>query len=121
MYDNIWRYSFMNPIGILVIGVVLLIAMIIVLRLNAFVALISSAIVVSLLSPGEFADKVTRVGQAFGSVAGSIGIVIALAAIIGKCMMDSGAADRIVRSFLKLLGEKRAPTALMLSRFVLSI
>ena len=111
----------MSPVVILIIGVVLLIAMILVLRLNAFVALITSAIVVSLLSPGEFADKVTRVGQAFGSVAGSIGIVIALAVIIGKCMMDSGAADRIVRSFLKLLGEKRAPTALMLSGFVLSI
>jgi GntP family gluconate:H+ symporter len=111
----------MNPIVILVIGVVLLIAMILVLRLNAFVALISSAIVVSLLSPGEFADKVTRVGQAFGTVTGSIGIVIALATIIGKCMMDSGAADRVVRTFLKLLGEKRAPTALMLSGFVLSI
>jgi GntP family gluconate:H+ symporter len=95
--------------------------MILVLRLNAFVALITSAIVVSLLSPGEFADKVNRVGQAFGSAAGNIGIVIALAVIIGKCMMDSGAADRIVRSFLKLLGEKRAPTALMLSGFVLSI
>jgi GntP family gluconate:H+ symporter len=111
----------MNPIGILVIGVVLLIAMILVLRLNAFVALISSAIVVSLLSPGELADKVTRVGKAFGSVTGDIGIVIAMAAIIGKCMMDSGAADRVVRTFLKLLGEKRAPTALMLSGFVLSI
>ncbi len=111
----------MSPVVILIIGVVLLIAMILVLRLNAFVALITSAIVVSLLSPGEFADKVNRVGQAFGSVAGSIGIVIALAVIIGKCMMDSGAADRIVRSFLKLLGEKRAPTALMLSGFVLSI
>jgi GntP family gluconate:H+ symporter len=115
-----WRF-FMNPIGILVIGVVLLIAMILVLRLNAFVALISSAIVVSLLSPGELADKVTRVGKAFGSVTGDIGIVIAMAAIIGKCMMDSGAADRVVRTFLKLLGEKRAHTALMLSGFVLSI
>jgi GntP family gluconate:H+ symporter len=111
----------MNPIEILVIGVVLLIVMILVLRLNAFVALISSAIVVSLLSPGELADKVTRVGKAFGSVTGDIGIVIAMAAIIGKCMMDSGAADRVVRTFLKLLGEKRAPTALMLSGFVLSI
>jgi GntP family gluconate:H+ symporter len=115
-----WRF-FMNPIGILVIGVVLLIAMILVLRLNAFVALISSAIVVSLLSPGELADKVTRVGKAFGSVTGDIGIVIAMAAIIGKCMMDSGAADRVVRTFLKLLGEKRVHTALMLSGFVLSI
>jgi GntP family gluconate:H+ symporter len=91
------------------------------LRLNAFVALITSAMVISLLSGGEFADKIGRVGKAFGGVAGGIGIVIAMAAIIGKCMMDSGAADRIVRSSLKLLGEKRAPTALMLSGFALSI
>ncbi len=111
----------MNPIAILIIGVVLLIAMILVLRLNAFVALITSAMVVSLLSPGDFADKIARVGKAFGGTAGNIGIVIAMAAIIGKCMMDSGAADRIVRSFLKVLGEKRAATALMLSGFVLSV
>ncbi|MBN2593858.1 MAG: TRAP transporter large permease subunit [Sedimentisphaerales bacterium] len=111
----------LNPILILIIGVAVLIAMIIILRLNAFVALITTAIIISLLSPGDFADKVTRVGQAFGGVVGGIGIVIALAAIIGKCLMDSGAADRIVRSFLKILGEKRAPTALMLSGFVLSI
>ncbi len=111
----------LNPIVILIIGVALLIAMMLVLRLNAFAALITSAMVISLLSPGDFADKIARVGSAFGGVAGSIGIVIAMAAIIGKCMMDSGAADRIVRSVLKLLGEKRAPTALMLSGFVLSV
>ena len=110
-----------TPIVILIIGVALLIVMMLVLRLNAFVALITAAMVISLLSPGDFADKIGRVGKAFGGVAGGIGIVIAMAAIIGKCMMDSGAADRIVRSSLKLLGEKRAPTALMLSGFALSI
>jgi GntP family gluconate:H+ symporter len=36
-------------------------------------------------------------------------------------MMDSGAADRIVRGFLSLLGEKRSSTALMASGFVLSV
>ena len=111
----------MNPVVILIIGVALLIAMIIVLRVNAFVALITAAIIVSLLAPGDLADKVSRVAGAFGSVVGAIGIVIALAAVIGKCLMDSGAADRIVRSFLKALGEKRASTALMASGFVLSV
>ncbi len=111
----------LNPIVILIIGVALLIAMMLILRLHAFVALIISAMVISLLSSGDFAGRLPLVGQAFGKVAGSIGIVIAMAAIVGKCMMDSGAADRIVRSFLKLLGEKRAPTALMLSGFVLSV
>ena len=111
----------MNPVVILIIGVTLLIAMIIVLRVNAFVALITAAIIISLLAPGDLADKISRVAEAFGSVVGAIGIVIALACVIGKCLMDSGAADRIVRSFLKAMGEKRASTALMASGFVLSV
>ena len=91
------------------------------LRMNAFIALITSAVVVSLLSPGDMAEKISRVATEFGNTAGSIGIVIALAVVIGKCMMDSGAADRIVRGFLSLLGEKRSSTALMASGFVLSV
>ena len=97
------------------------ILMITVLKMNAFIALITSAVVVSLLAPGDLAEKISRVAEAFGNTAGSIGIVIALAVVIGKCMMDSGAADRIVRGFLSVLGEKRSPTALMASGFVLSI
>ena len=102
-----------NPIVILVVGIVTVIGMIIVLRVNAFIALITAAMLVSLMSPGPWAEKIDRVAKAFGNTAAGIGIVIALAAVIGKCLMDSGAADRIVRSFLKVLGEKRAPTALL--------
>jgi GntP family gluconate:H+ symporter len=111
----------MHPLLILAIGIFAIIFLIAALRLNAFIALIVSAIVVSLLAPGATAEKINRVAAAFGSTAGNIGIVIALAVIIGKCMMDSGAADRIVRAFLSVLGEKRCSWALMSSGFVLSI
>jgi len=111
----------LNPLVILLIGVVVVVGMIIVLRVNAFIALITAAMVVSLLSAGELGEKIARVADAFGDAAAKIGIVIALAAVIGKCLMDSGAADRIVRSFLKLLGEKRSSWALMGSGFVLSV
>ena len=111
----------MHPLLILAIGIFCIIFMITALRLNAFIALIVSAIIVSLLAPGELADKISRVAVAFGGTAGSIGIVIAFAVVIGKCMMDSGAADRIVRAFLSLLGEKRCSWALMSSGFVLSM
>lgn len=109
------------PLGILAVGVCTVLGLIIVLRLNAFLALIAAAIMVSMLAPGPVADKVGRVAAAFGSTAGKIGVVIAAAAVVGKCMMDSGAADRIVRAFMRLLGQRRAPTALMGSGFVLSI
>lgn len=62
-----------------------------------------------------------RVSTGFGSTCMKIGILIAMASIVGKCLLDSGAADRIVRSTLSVLGEKRAPVAFMSSGFLLGI
>lgn len=111
----------MSPLLILAVGIAIVLGMIIAFRINAFIALITAAMVVSLLAPGEVGSKISRVADSFGSSAGAIGIVIALAAVIGQCMMESGAADRIVRAFLRLLGEKRASFALMGSGFVLAV
>ncbi len=109
------------PLVVLGIGIVIVLALIIGWKVNAFLALITAAIVVSLLAEGALAEKISRVADAFGEAAGKIGIVIALAAVIGKCMLDSGAADRIVRGFLRLFGQQRAPVALMGSGFFLAI
>jgi H+/gluconate symporter-like permease len=111
----------LHPLLIMGIGIVTVLGLIIFLKVNAFIALITAAIVVSLLAPGDIANKIGRVASAFGGSAGSIGIVIAMAAVIGKCMLDSGAADRVVRAFLNALGEKRSPVALMGSGFVLAV
>jgi GntP family gluconate:H+ symporter len=94
----------MHPLLILVMGMTVVLGTIVVLRVNAFLALMVAAILVSLLAGGDPATKIVRVAEAFGRTAGNVGIVIALAAIIGKAMSDSGAADRIVRAFLSLLG-----------------
>ena len=53
-------------------------------------------------------SRMKAVVTGFGKSAGGIGIVIAMAAIIGKCMLDSGAADRIVRTAVEATGEKKA-------------
>ena len=111
----------MPPILILLVGMAAVVGAILVLRLNAFLALIAAAILVSLLAVGEPATKIARVAEGFGRTAGGIGVVIALAAIIGAAMMRSGAADRIVQAFLALLGEKRGGTALCATGYVLSI
>jgi gluconate:H+ symporter, GntP family len=113
--------SVARPLLILLLGVAIVLGLIIVLKINAFIALISAAIFVSFCAPGDMGDKVERVARAFGSTAGGIGIVIALASIIGKCMLDSGAADRVVRFFVGLMGERRAPLALMGSGYILAI
>lgn len=109
------------PLAILVLGIAIVIGMIVVLRVNAFLALITASMVVGLLAPGPFAERIARVAAAFGETAGKIGVVIALAAVIGRCLVDSGAADRVVRAFVNLLGEKRCAISLMSSGFVLSV
>ncbi len=111
----------MTPLLILALAILIVVGMIVGLRINAFVALITAAILVSLLAPGPWSDKVARVATAFGSTAGSIGIVIAMAAVIGITMMASGAADRVVQAFLSLLGQNQGGTALTASGFVLSV
>lgn len=109
------------PLAVLAVGLFVVLGAMLALRLHAFLSLLLAAIVVSLLSPGAIDIRVRRVVEAFGTTAGSIGIVIALAAIIGKCAMDSGAADRVVRTALRLFGEKRAPSALCSAGFLLAI
>ena len=132
------------PLLTLGVGMAIVLGMILAFRANAFLALITSALVISLMTPitkpfGESApaaveksdgslefnwiagEQITRVIEAFGKAAGNVGIVIALAAIIGLCLMESGAADRIVQKFMQVLGEKRSSAALMGSGFVLSI
>lgn len=116
-----WWDSVFYPLMVLAVGIAVVLGLIISFKINAFLALITAAIIVSIMAPGNMSDKIGRVASALGDSVGGIGIVIALAAIIGKCMLDSGAADRIVRSFMDLLGEKRAPVSLLGSGFVLAV
>jgi GntP family gluconate:H+ symporter len=109
------------PMLVLAIGLIIVVGGIIVLRMHAFLSLITAAIVVSLLAPGDWADRIPRVADAFGQTAAGIAIIIALAAIIGMAMAASGAADRVVRIFLGLFGQQRGASALSASGFTLAI
>ncbi|MFL3658173.1 MAG: GntP family permease, partial [Opitutales bacterium] len=62
-----------------------------------------------------------RIADGLGSTLTKIALLIAMASIIGKCLMDSGGAERIVLSIAKAVGEKRLPLAFIGSGFTLSI
>jgi H+/gluconate symporter-like permease len=110
-------------------SVALIILLITVLRVHAFMALIFAAICAGLLAktlPGEpekshWVQAVELTTSEFGVTAGKIGVVIALASVIGMCLMESGAADKVVRRFLALFGEKRAGVAILVSGYILSV
>ena len=132
---------FSEPLFILLVGVLVVIGGIIGLKLHPFLALMLAALVVAWMTPASAIEQFAlakgatpaaalklskdtigaRVAAEFGSTAGKIGILIAMAAIIGKCLLESGAAERIIRSLLKLTGIKKAPVAFLLSSLFIGI
>lgn len=62
-----------------------------------------------------------HVAFGFGRTCMGIGILIAMAAIIGKCLLDSGGAERIVLAARRALGEGRTAAAFLGSGFVVAI
>jgi len=131
----------MDPLFVLLVGIVIVFVGILYFKLHAFFTLTLAAMAVAALSGPELISDYwlgegksaaeaaslasspfgLRVATAFGVTCGKIGIVICMASIIGKCLLDSGAALRIVRAILKVLGEKRAPAAMGASGFFLGI
>lgn len=128
-----------TPFWILAAGVVFVILSIVKLRLHPFLGLILGAVLVGLITPdlpeltkaggfwsdnpgaSHFTQSINWAMAGFGTLVGKIGFVIAMAAMIGMCMMESGAADKIVRRLMDALGESRAAWAMLISGFVLSI
>jgi GntP family gluconate:H+ symporter len=129
------------PFANLAICIAVIILLITKLRVHPFLALIGAAFLAGFLTPEFSAAQINRLpamlradAQAnswiaaveltaieFGGAAGGIAISIGLAAIIGLALMESGAADKVVRRFLAVFGEKRAALALLLSTYFLSI
>ncbi|HEX7861926.1 MAG TPA: hypothetical protein VF773_16445 [Verrucomicrobiae bacterium] len=127
----------MWPFAVLAICLTAIIIMITKLRIHAFVALLFAAFLAGILAeklPGEYGTTADPTKERshwvqaielstaeFGVTAGKITAVIAFAAIISFCLMESGAADKVVRRFLRLFGQKRAGDAIATSSYVMSI
>jgi GntP family gluconate:H+ symporter len=111
----------MTPLGILVIALIVVVGGVLFVRLHPFVILVVAAFVVALLTPGATESAGRRVAEGFGKTALDIGIVIAMASILGSCLSAAGAAQRIVESIQGVVGARRTPLALLLTAFVLGI
>ena len=117
------------PLAVLAVSVAFVVVGIAVLRFHAFIVLMLAAILVGVLSPrlpgvppaNALVQAVELPMTEFGVAAGRIAFIILLASIIGMCMLESGAADSVVRRILAVLGQKRAALALLASGFFLSI
>lgn len=115
MFTEIW------PLITVVIGILILLALIIVLKLNTFISLIITSMVTALMLGMPLDKVVETVEKGMGSTLGHIAIIFGLGAILGKLLSDGGGATRIADTLIDKFGEKHVQWAMVVAAFVIGI
>ncbi|MBT9493956.1 MAG: GntP family transporter [Paucibacter sp.] len=108
-------------LGIAAGGIALLLLLIIRWQMHAFVALMLVSLLVALATQMPIADIIPTLIAGMGGTLGSVAILVALGAMLGKMIEVSGGASSLARRFTEILGPKRVPAALTAAALVLSI
>lgn len=109
------------PLTITFLCILILIALISVVRLHAFLAflIVSTGVGLALgLKPLSVLDAIQK---GIGGTLGSITAIIALGAMLGKLVAQSGAAQRIAVTMMTLVGTRHARWAFLLTGFIVGL
>ena len=90
-------------------------------QLNPFLAFLIVSVVAGLLLGIPFNKIMVSVQKGIGDMLGSLVIIIALGAMLGKLVADSGAAQKIASVMMEAFGEKYIQWALVVTGFIIGI
>lgn len=96
------------------VGIAVIVLLITWLDVHPFLALILGSLAVAVVAGFPLGAAITSFGNGFGSTAASVGTLIALGAMFGKLLADSGGADQIVDTIVGRSSERTLPWAMAL-------
>jgi Gnt-I system high-affinity gluconate transporter len=106
---------------IIVVSIVLLILLISKFKINAFLAFLIVSIFAGLLLGIDVSKISASVQKGLGDMLGSLVVVVACGAMLGKLTADSGAAQQIASGLMRMFGERNMQWAMMITGFVIGI
>jgi Gnt-I system high-affinity gluconate transporter len=109
------------PLIIVILGIILLIILITVFKLDTFISFVIVSIAVGLAEGMKPADLLQSLETGIGSTLGSLVMILGFGAMLGKLVADSGAAQRISTSLIRLFGVKYVQWAMVLTGFIVGI
>jgi Gnt-I system high-affinity gluconate transporter len=111
----------MLPLVVIAVAIAALVVLVAWAKVHPFLAfiLVSAGAAVALGMP--LADVPGAVRKGIGDILGSLAIVIVCGAMLGKLVVESGAAQRIADTLVGACGEKRMAWAMMLTGFIVGI
>jgi Gnt-I system high-affinity gluconate transporter len=109
------------PILIITLGILALLLMIMVFRINAFIAFILVSLGVGAAQGMELNSIVQAIEKGMGDTLGFLIMILGLGAMLGKIVAESGAAQQITTKLIAVFGEKNTRWAVMLTGFIVGI
>ncbi len=111
----------MGLVSLLVACVVFIVVATTRLGLHPFLALLFAALGFGLLAGMPPAEVVAALGQGFGGILGSIGLVIVAGSIVGTFLERSGGALRLAEAILARTGRDNVPAAMAAVGYTVSL
>jgi GntP family gluconate:H+ symporter len=96
-----WAVHDTRVLIVAVLGVALVVVLIVWAKMHAFLALTISSLLVGVFSGIALTDVSKSFETGVGGVLGYVGVLIALGAMLGKLLGDSGGANKIVSTLLR--------------------
>jgi Gnt-I system high-affinity gluconate transporter len=109
------------PIILLLTGVLLLILLTTVIKLDAFLSFILVAVFMGVVSGMELSAISGSIISGMGNTLGFLAIILGFGAMLGKLISDSGAAQRISITLLNTFGKKNVIWALTTAGFIVGV
>jgi Gnt-I system high-affinity gluconate transporter len=109
------------PVLIVVLGVIMLLLLTTVAKINAFISFVIVSLLVGLSMGLSIEDTVEALMQGIGDTLGLLVLILGFGAMLGRIIADSGAAQRITKTMVTAFGLKRVHWALMLAGFIVGI
>ncbi|MFI0976164.1 gluconate:H+ symporter [Streptomyces sp. NPDC021093] len=109
-------------LGIAVLaGIAVIVLLITKFKVHAFLALTIGSLALGAFAGAPLDKAITSFTAGLGSTVAGVGVLIALGAILGKLLADSGGADRIVDTILARAGGRSMPWAMVLIASVIGL
>jgi GntP family gluconate:H+ symporter len=103
------------------IGIALIVVLITAAKMHPFLALVLGSAFVGIASGVGVADVITNFEQGVGDTLKEVGLLIALGAMLGKLLAESGGADRIVDTLVNRSGPKLVPWTMALVAMIIGL
>ncbi|MFF6950125.1 GntP family permease [Streptomyces iakyrus] len=109
-------------LGIAVLaGIAVIVLLITKFKLHAFLALTIGSLTLGAIAGAPLDKVLTSFSAGLGTTVAGVGVLIALGAILGKMLADSGGADQIVDTILDRAGGRSMPWAMVLIASVIGL